>query len=74
MAAQKCKKYMVAGSIEGFLIPCYPNIFCKKWSLSKILHLMDHTEQNTRIGGSRELLLSSSELKHFSTESFPIKA
>ena len=22
MAAQKCKKYMVAGSIEGFLISC----------------------------------------------------
>ena len=35
---------------------------------------MDHAEQNTRIGGSRELLLSSSELKHILTEIFPIKA
>ena len=29
MAAQKCKKYMVAGSIEGYLIPCYPKFFKK---------------------------------------------
>ena len=46
----------------------------KKSSLSTLLHLQDHTEENVRIGGSGELLLSSSELKYFSTESFPIKA
>ena len=26
MAAQKCKKYMVTGSTEGFLILCLPKI------------------------------------------------
>ena len=66
-AAQKCKKYMVAGSIEGFLSPANPKLK-KKSTLSKLLHLQDHTEQNARIGGSRKLLLSSSELKYFSTE------
>ena len=29
MAAQKCKKYMVTGSTEGFLIPCLPKILKK---------------------------------------------
>ena len=43
-------------------------------SIETLLHLQDHTEENVRIGGSGELLLSSSELKYFSTESFPIKA
>ena len=73
MAATKCKKYLAAGSIEGFLISCYPKIR-KNSSLSSLLHLQDNTEQNARIGNSGEFLSSSSELKYFSTESFRIKA
>ena len=54
MAAQKCKKYMVSGSIEGFFISCSTKIK-KKPILSTLLHLQDHTEENARIGGSGEL-------------------
>ena len=68
MTAQKCKKYMVAGSIERFLISWQPKI------KENQVYQKDYTEQKARIGGSRELLLSSSELKYFSTESFQIKA
>ena len=64
---------MVAGSIKGFVISLLTQNL-KKSSLLKLLLLQDHTEQNARIGGSGELLLSSSKLKYFSIESFPIKA
>ena len=72
MAAQKCKKYMVADSIKRFWSPANPKL--NKSSLWKLLLLQDHTEQNARVGGSGELLLSSNELKYFSIESFWIKA
>ena len=35
----------------------------KKLSLSKLSFLQDHAEENARVGGSRELLLFSSDLK-----------
>ena len=73
MAAQKCKKYMVSGSIEGFFISCSTKIK-KKSILSTLLHLQDHPEENARIGGSGELLLPSNDLQYFSKESFPMKA
>ena len=66
------QKYMVAGSIKGFWSSANPKL--KKSSLSKLLLLQDHTEQNAKIGGSGQLLLSSSELKYFSIVSVPIKA
>ena len=40
----------------------------------KPLLLQDHTDENARIGGSRELILSSSDLKSCFTVSFPRKA
>ena len=73
VAAQKCKKYMVSGNIEGFFISCSTEIK-KKRILSTLLHPQDHTEENARIGGSGELLLSSNDLKYFSKESFTMKA
>ena len=65
IAAQKSKQLLVAGSIKEFLISCWPKIL-KKSSLSKLLLLQDHIEQNVRIGGFGELLFSSSEIKYFS--------
>ena len=66
------QKHMVAGSIKGFSSSVNPKL--KKSSLSKLLLLQDHSEQNVRVEGSRELLLSSSKLKYFSIVSFAIKA
>ena len=66
------QKYMVAGSIKGFWSSANPKL--KKSSLSKLLLLQDHSDQNARKGGLGELLLSSSELKYFSIVSFPMKA
>ena len=63
---------MVAGSIKGFWSSA--NAKLKKSSLSKLLLLQYHTEQNGKIGRLRELCLSSSKLKYFSIVNFQIKA
>ena len=65
MDAQKCKNIWLQA------VSANPKL---KNSLSKLLLLQDHTEENARIGGSWELLLSSSDLKYCSTVSFPRKA
>ena len=59
-------------ALNDFWSPANPKL--KKTRLSKLLLLQDHAEQNARIGDSEELLLSSSKLKCFFTESFSIKA
>ena len=63
MAAQKCKSIWLQAALTDFLFFVNPKLL-----------LQDHAEQNARIGGSGELLLSSSELEYFSIVSFPIKA
>ena len=65
------KIYMVAGSIKDFWSSANPKL--KKSSLSKLLLLQGHSDQNARIGGFGELLFSSSEIKYFSIVSFPMK-
>ena len=72
MAAQKCKNIWLLAALKDFWSSANPKL--KKSSLSKLLLLQDHSDQNARIGGLGELLLSSSELKYFSIVSFPIKA
>ena len=67
------QKYIVAGSIKGFLIIFWPKT--KKNKFVKTFNLQDHTEENARIGGSRELLLFSGDLaKILLTISFQRKA
>ena len=73
MAVKNAKNISLQAALKDFWSPAYPKLK-KKSSLSKLLPLQDNTEQNATIGVSGELLLSSSELKYFSTESFPIKA
>ena len=65
MAAQKCKKYMVAGSTEGFLIPCYPKFFFKNEVYQKSCGPYWTKYKNT---GSQGVTFVLNELKHFSTE------
>ena len=67
-------KCIAAGSIKGFLIICYPktkkNQVCQNFYFFKTI-----LKKNEIIEGSRELLLSSSDLKYCrSTVSFPRKA
>ena len=73
MTAQKCKNIGLQAALNDFCSSANPK-FKKKSNLLKLLLLQDHTEQNATIGGSGELLLSSSELKYFSIVSFPIKS
>ena len=74
MAAQKWKKNIwLQAALKDLWSPANPKLK-KKSRLLKLLHLQNHTEQNARLGDSGVLLLSWSELKYFSTESFPIKA
>ena len=72
MAARECKNIWLLAALKDFWSSANPKL--KKLSLSKLLLLQDHSDQNTRIGGFGELLLSSSELKYFSIVSFPVKA
>ena len=72
MAARKCKNIWLLAALKDFWSSADPKF--KKSSLSKLLLLQDHADQNARIGGLGELLLSSNELKYFSIVSFPIKA
>ena len=64
MAAQKYKNIWLLTALKDFWSSAYPKL--KISSLSKLLLLQDHSDQNARIGGFRELLFSSSELKYFS--------
>ena len=72
MAPQKCKNIWLLAALKEFWSSANPKL--KKSSLSKLLLLQDHSDQNARKGGLGELLLSSSELKYFSIVSFPMKA
>ena len=72
MAAQKCKSIWLLAALKDFWSSANPKL--KKLSLSKLLLLQDHSDQNARIESLGELLLSSSELKYFSIVSFPMKA
>ena len=66
------KKYIrLLAALKDFSSSANPKL--KKSSLSKLLFVQGHSEQNARIGGSTELLLSSIELKYFSKVSFSIK-
>ena len=69
---KNAKNIWLQTALKYFWSPANPKL--NKSSLWKLLLLQDHTEQNARVGGSGELLLSSSELKYFSIESFWIKA
>ena len=69
---KNAKNIWLQTALKDFWSPANPKL--NKSSLWKLLLLQDHTEQNARVGGSGELLLSSSELKYFSIESFWIKA
>ena len=59
------QKYFVGGCIKGILI-IWPKT---KKSLSKLSLLQGHPEENARVGGSRKLLLFSSNLNYCSTVS-----
>ena len=73
MAAQKCKKYMVSGSIEGFFISCSTKIK-KKINFINTLTSSGPYWRKCKNRGFWELLLSSNDLKCFSKQSFPMKA
>ena len=68
VAAQKCKKILLQAALKHFWLST--NLKLKKSNLSKCSFLQDSTEENARVGGSRELLLFSSDLKHCSKVSF----
>ena len=69
---KNAKNIWLQTALKDFWSPVNPKL--NKSSLWKLLLLQDHTEQNARVWGSGELLLSSSELKYFSIESFWMKA
>ena len=68
VAAQKCKKILLQAALKHFWLST--NLKLNKSNLSKFSFLQDSTEENARVGGSRELLLFSSDLKHCSKVSF----
>ena len=46
----------------------FDHLLTQNWKLSLSKLLQDHIEENARIGGSRELLLSSNDLKNIAPQ------
>ena len=72
MAAQKCKNLLLQTPVKDIWSSANPKL--KEISFSKLSLFGGLTEKNARIGGSKELLLFSSDLKCWSTVSFQRKA